>query len=33
VLSILAVGIVASALRNKRDAARKAAAALPERVS
>jgi tellurite resistance protein TerC len=33
VLSILAIGIVASALRNKCDAARKAAAALPERVS
>jgi tellurite resistance protein TerC len=33
VLSILAIGIVASVIRNKRDAARKAAAALPERVS
>jgi tellurite resistance protein TerC len=33
VLSILAIGIVASAIRNKREAARKGATALPERVS
>jgi tellurite resistance protein TerC len=33
VLSILAIGIVASALRNKRDTVHKPAAALPERVS
>jgi predicted tellurium resistance membrane protein TerC len=32
VLSILAIGIVASAIRNRREAARKGATALPERV-
>jgi len=32
VVSILAIGIVASVIRSKRDAARKGASALPERV-